>query len=223
MQHSTRGFVSLLLFIIILGIIIGYRIKVGKGLREVKAKRTVNIEDLLNNLEEEKADDAVQTAVAQGAAPPTIKSLKITVPECGGCQKNVQLTESLDVAKAPPLSHTTCSESAYMRGGGQKIFSYSLFLNGASNLHDSRRKYFEGVALNAAVIAELFPGWSMRVYHNLTGADAICELACSVPNLDFCDVSANPMVGDLGTEILPTLWRFMPLADAQVQRRSEYS
>ena len=46
-------------------------------------------------------------------------------------------------------------------------------------------------------LASLYPGWRMRIYHNVTSAQAdqasyLCGLACSHPSLDLCDVRALP-------------------------------
>ena len=46
-------------------------------------------------------------------------------------------------------------------------------------------------------LASLYPGWRMRIYHNVTSAQAdqasyLCSLACSHPSLDLCDVRTLP-------------------------------
>lgn len=81
---------------------------------------------------------------------------------------------------------------------------------------NSDRKYFEGIEMNAKAVKDLFPDWTVRVYHNVTDdMDPLCALECRFDNLDFCDVSRNPMLGNLNG-VLATIWRFSPLADAQV-------
>ncbi len=105
------------------------------------------------------------------------------------------------------------------------MFFFNVFLNpfysffglpgGAGG--DSRR-YFEGIGLNAAAASDLYPGWSVRVYHNLTGEtglEELCRLGCDRENLDLCQVAEVPMLGD-ARWVLPTAWRFLPLADEQV-------
>ncbi len=44
----------------------------------------------------------------------------------------------------------------------------------------------------------------------------LCRLACKEDHLDLCQVSESPMLGD-ARWIVPTVWRFMPLADGQVR------
>eukprot|EP00093_Oithona_nana_P009625 09625.XXX_377775_379280_1 [CDS] Oithona nana genome sequencing. len=75
--------------------------------------------------------------------------------------------------------------------------------------------------------------WSMRVYHNLEDDDLdLCHLAClnrnrggrfrgrssiqPLPPLLLCNVNRNPLFGNASV-ILPTLWRFLPMLDDQVE------
>ena len=99
----------------------------------------------------------------------------------------------------------------------QNVFAYTFY--GAADSGRSQRKYFEGIGLNAANTAKIFPDWTLRVYHNVTGNEGqktLCQLACKHNNLDFCDITRNPMIGDMSS-VLPTMWRFTPLADKQVR------
>ncbi|TRY70691.1 hypothetical protein TCAL_12938, partial [Tigriopus californicus] len=107
---------------------------------------------------------------------------------------------------------TTCGMDAFQRGSRQKVISYSYF--GDPQI-PTQRQYFQGIALNARRIHQLYPGWVMRVYHNLTNKAQLCNLTCHNSNLDFCDIHFNPQFGSLQS-ILPTIWRFVPLVDDQV-------
>ena len=43
----------------------------------------------------------------------------------------------------------------------------------------------------------------------------LCDLACSDPWLDICDVYSNPRLGNASI-LNPLVWRFLPLIDVQV-------
>jgi hypothetical protein len=43
----------------------------------------------------------------------------------------------------------------------------------------------------------------------------LCELACSEPDLDLCDVEQIPRLGNASI-LYPILWRFLPVIDVQV-------
>ena len=84
------------------------------------------------------------------------------------------------------------------------------------------------------------PGWTMRVYYEVKEdasssssfpssfsssspssspsedpMAALCELACSEPDLDLCDASNVPLLGDV-TPVYPMVWRFLPTLDPMV-------
>ena len=72
----------------------------------------------------------------------------------------------------------------------------------------------------------MYPGWRMRIYHNVTSAQAdqaefLCQLECDHPSLDLCDVRRIPELArhhvledkvDLGR-----WWRFLVLGDPTVR------
>ena len=82
----------------------------------------------------------------------------------------------------------------------------------------------------------LYPGWRMRIYHNVTEDDTevieeysdnvlmlllfqafttFCELYCQNDFIDFCDARNLPNIGDLNTKFpIGRFWRF------QVKKRS---
>ena len=46
-------------------------------------------------------------------------------------------------------------------------------------------------------MSEYYPGWRMRIYHNVTTDQAdqaqyLCDLVCKNPSLDLCDVRTVP-------------------------------
>ena len=69
----------------------------------------------------------------------------------------------------------------------------------------------------------LFPGWRLRIYHNVTSEDTkalelFCELHCNYSFIDFCDTRDLPIVGDLNAQFPNGMfWRFQPLGDPTVE------
>ena len=59
----------------------------------------------------------------------------------------------------------------------------------------------------------------MRLYYKTSGESPmlknLCQLACSDPDLDLCDVELNPRLGNASV-LYPILWRFLPVIDVQV-------
>ncbi|XP_047481564.1 uncharacterized protein LOC125033991 isoform X2 [Penaeus chinensis] len=90
------------------------------------------------------------------------------------------------------LGSSTCSDAATLRGANQSVISFSLFGAFPSEYHD-------GVPVVVARAAEAYPGWAVRVYHDLDLAKDlsarawVCSLACKFPHLDFCSVGSLPV------------------------------
>ena len=142
---------------------------------------------------------------------------EVELSQCGGCKRKVRVTGS---SISNNNSYTTCSQEAFARGQGQKVFSFSLFKKEGKK--DLDKRFLDGLKLNLDRIAELYPGWVVRVYHNLTREEVtkhLCPLACNHNHsdiLDLCQTSSNPLLMS-SSMIIPTVWRFLPLADDQVE------
>ena len=72
----------------------------------------------------------------------------------------------------------------------------------------------------------LYPGWRMRIYHNVTSGQAdqaefLCQLECDHPSLDLCDVRRIPELArhqELEDRVdLGRWWRFLVLGDPTVR------
>ena len=69
----------------------------------------------------------------------------------------------------------------------------------------------------------LFPGWRLRIYHNVTSEDTealdlFCQLHCNYSFVDLCDTRNLPGIGDLNAQFpVGRFWRFQPLADPTVE------
>ena len=75
--------------------------------------------------------------------------------------------------------------------------------------------------------SELYPGWRVRIYHNVTGGQSdqatyLCRLHCTHHLLDLCDVRDVPELsrhGELEARVdLGRWWRFIVLGDPTVRR-----
>ena len=91
------------------------------------------------------------------------------------------------LAETPVQNRSTCSQYATDRGPGQKVISYSFY----GKLQSA---YFNGIAENLALIQLLYPDYIMRIYLDKNAIQTedeyqdLCDLYCSEPNLDLCDV-----------------------------------
>ena len=59
-----------------------------------------------------------------------------------------------------------------------------MYYEGRRVHHRPEKKYLEGISINLALMAELYPGWVMRLYHDIEWGDGgrmevICQHACS--------------------------------------------
>ena len=123
----------------------------------------------------------------------------------------------------------TCNlYDSFRRGKFQKILSYTLY----------GRNYFYYDKLKDInkQIKQLYPEWSMRVYHDNSINDSIiCQLKCLnseksntlLDNVDFCniqnDLRLKPMLIDSisnatlnGDSVHAEMWRFFPIGDSFV-------
>ncbi|GAB6028859.1 hypothetical protein CHUAL_004662 [Chamberlinius hualienensis] len=114
------------------------------------------------------------------------------------------------------LLQSACDSYSTQRGANQSVVTYSFF--GAVG-----SPYFRGIALNAKLIPEKYPGWLMRVYHNMnisnsSVTDVLCPLWCQFHHLDFCQAGNLPPPLRSQSNIDPRVWRFNVLGDPLVSR-----
>ena len=66
----------------------------------------------------------------------------------------------------------------------------------------------------AKSMLSLYPGWRMRIYHNVTVNDSqawnkFCHIYCHYQHVDFCDVRDLPVIGNLNNKFpIGRFWRF---------------
>ncbi|XP_045585469.2 uncharacterized protein [Procambarus clarkii] len=140
-------------------------------------------------------------------------SRTVTTRQAHTCpSKSVTVDELLQEIKSS-LGESSCGDSATLRGGGQKVVSFSVYGQFPS-------EYYEGLKKLLPVVGEMYPGWTVRVYLDLsTGTlqDWACSLACHHPHLDLCNVRQLPVLGDVSGST-GRVWRFAVMADALVDR-----
>ena len=95
--------------------------------------------------------------------------------------------------------------------------------NGRPN-DQSGARYAELLVSLARTVGSLYPGWRMRIYHNVTSAQpaalaSLCSLYCGHQHVDLCDTRRLPRLGDLNTQFpVGRFWRFQALGDPTVRR-----
>ncbi|CAL4092469.1 unnamed protein product, partial [Meganyctiphanes norvegica] len=116
---------------------------------------------------------------------------------------------------------STCSNTATLRGPKQKVVSYTYY--GDISNPGINNRYFSEIKNRAEEVARLYPGWVMRVYHNITtsntqGQQQLCEVVCQQQHVDLCSIHNLPSpFGDISHKLeTATLWRFLPLLDPLV-------
>jgi len=124
--------------------------------------------------------------------------------------------------------NTTCGMSAFRRGSGQKVIGFAFYEK--DNKRREERKinkswdnppYFEGVKENLELVSQLYPGWFVRLYHDLHKDDplmaTLCNYVCQYQYFDLCDVRDFPSTFLKAAELMfPMVWRFFPTLDPQV-------
>ena len=65
-----------------------------------------------------------------------------------------------------------------------KVIGFSFY--GDVNSDRSKRKgYFEGILANLKLIPKFYPGWTMRLYHDLNGNDPLLQVN-NFEKVPFC-------------------------------------
>ena len=164
----------------------------------IKYKNAIKESQRLGEKEEEK---------------PTLASEMVKLEECG-CMRKIQSSRR-------PLVQTSdsmCSLHSGQRGANQKVISYTYFKNNHTEKR-IRMKYFDGIPKILEILPKTYPGWTMRLYHDLDHSDEqhaqLCQMACANPNIDLCHTKNIPALGDV-TSMFAKNWRFLPLMDPHV-------
>ncbi|XP_042228611.1 uncharacterized protein LOC121870734 [Homarus americanus] len=171
-----------------------------------------------------------------------------TVPNCPcvrfGLDKNA-LNSAREAAATTPWLYpswfiknytfkgeSTCSDYSTQRGGGQRVVSFSYYSVDPVTDYDSEhsKKYFRPLYGRALAIATLYPGWLMRIYHNVSSQDHnatkyLCSIYCAHSHVDLCPVTELPDLGNLIQQVVVgRLWRFAegdPTVEAFMSRDTD--
>lgn len=92
-----------------------------------------------------------------------------------------------------PKNHLTCTRR------WQKIISFSMY--GSDSI------YTQGMISNARLAADLYPGWTVRVYHDNSASRTVLY-SLQALDVELVDMTSSPV---------PKMqWRFLPMDDPQV-------
>ena len=107
-----------------------------------------------------------------------------------------------------------------------KVYSLFFYFSTTVICYFSRNKaYFKGIGENTRMLPSFYPGYFMRLYHDVDQTvdpaynDTLCWLACKYDHLDLCQAEqlpGRPMVN--ATKVFAMNWRFFPTMDPQVFR-----
>jgi hypothetical protein len=88
------------------------------------------------------------------------------------------------------------------RASGLKVIAYSLF--------GDIPRYIDGAMVNAKLIAEFFPGWTMRVYHDRSVPEPVLQYLRD-HDVELVDMSDDPLKNQMA-------WRFLPAGEEALER-----
>ncbi|XP_046640966.1 uncharacterized protein LOC124326279 isoform X2 [Daphnia pulicaria] len=117
---------------------------------------------------------------------------------------------------------STCGAAADRRGPHQKVIGYSMY---GSNFSDPKfyNKYLKWFGETLRTIPMKYPGWVVRIYHQLKSDDVdswkalndVLDLKGNGDHIDLCNatqVIRNRHLGD----IFEMTWRWLPMLDDMV-------
>ena len=144
------------------------------------------------------------------------KEAKIFKLESCGCDRWLVNVHHENIS----FRETSCGQDAYQRGPHQKVVAFSFYGDKSSAEH-KLRGYFDGIQNNLLLVLLHYPGWSMRLYHDIAPGDQLmsrlCNIACSNSNIDLCYVNNLPGTPvENASSIFAMNWRFFPSLDPQV-------
>ena len=106
-----------------------------------------------------------------------------------------------------PDAFKWCSDESSIRGMQQKVIAYTLY----GNVHNSSvAKRYYSLLRNISLTAERdYPGWIVRIYHNIRDQggpereahNQLCDIFCRFHNVDLCSVPL--LVKNIGNDTMP--------------------
>ena len=159
----------------------------------------------------------------------------------GDSNINIALENIEELEDGTFVGPSSCDEFTTALGSGQMVLSYSFYVPTGRLVSSTTRdlallqifrtrnpallpifrkarrgirRYLSLVEELASTMAELYPGWRMRIYHNVTDQQPnviqrLCNLYCDHQHVDLCDTRRLPTVGDLNHKFpVGRFWRF---------------
>lgn len=150
--------------------------------------------------------------------PDDLASKPVTDERTCNCSQNrTTYTSAMpELQLETPLTFSSCDNYSTWRGPHQWVVSYAFYGPSATG-------FMKGIEENAQRVAEVYAGWTMRVYHSADTSktaelEMLCSLWCRYPHLDFCQVGRlPPPLGDV-SHANGMVWRFLVLGDSLVDR-----
>ncbi|XP_042855238.1 uncharacterized protein LOC122242091 [Penaeus japonicus] len=120
---------------------------------------------------------------------------------------------------------STCSDFATQRGGGQRVVSYVYYSKTGKSVKGSMayKKYLSQLYNTVDVIGRVYPGWMVRIHHNVTIQDTVamaelCRIYCDHDYVDLCHAHDLPGFGNMNERGLTgMMWRFAVMGDPTVE------
>lgn len=120
---------------------------------------------------------------------------------------------------------SACSDYATQRGGGQRVVSYVYYAKGGRSVRESHdyKKYLSQLYDTVHVIGRVYPGWLVRIHHNVTADDEVgtaelCRIYCDHDHVDLCHAHDLPGLGNMNEQGLTgRIWRFAVMGDPTVR------
>jgi len=159
-------------------------------------------------------------------------STKYTSPLCN-CGKEVPIGADVNVTETlnDPDLFKWCSDESTIRGAGQKIVTYALY----GNVHNVSvfKRYFSLLRNISLTVEKDYPGWVIRLYHNIKDEpgpskeahNLLCDVYCRFNHLDLCSVplladrignGTSPIDPVLLRGLNPKMFRYLVMLDPNV-------
>ena len=114
-----------------------------------------------------------------------------------------KLHHEITLGQQQLASYLHQARSAPIHGSDRRkqVISYSLY--------SSDERYTDGALANAVLVSSIYPGWTMRIYHDHTVPNSILETLRLNPAVELIAVDGSRMPAKM-------TWRFLPIQDPAV-------
>lgn len=156
---------------------------------------------------------------------------KYISPLCN-CGKETPIGDGVNVSDV--LDEDTfkwCSDESSLRGDHQKIVTYALY----GNVHNMSifKRYFSHLKNISLTVEKQYPGWVIRIYHNIRDRQGpekeahnqLCDVYCRYEHVDLCSVplladrignDTTPIDPQLIRGLNPKMYRYLVMLDPNV-------